>query len=155
MLQRDDGHYASTPETDHFLDRAKPSYIGGLLEMTNTRLYGFWGHLTEALRTGRPQNESKTDPSANLFDALYRNPVRLRLFLQGMTGLSLGTAKAIAQRFPWRDYQTFLDVGGRRSVSDQISEPKSALMRTAWHRIPQLRLVSEVPRAAGPQPGTV
>ena len=27
MLQRSDGQYSTTPETDLFLDRAKPSYI--------------------------------------------------------------------------------------------------------------------------------
>jgi hypothetical protein len=27
--------------------------------MMNARLYGFWGSLTEALRTGAPQNEAK------------------------------------------------------------------------------------------------
>src|SRR5262245_31435141 len=55
MLQRDGERYANTPETDFFLDRAKPSYMGGWLEMANTRLYGFWGHLSEGLRTGQPQ----------------------------------------------------------------------------------------------------
>src|SRR5262245_16112362 len=99
VLGRDGGRYANTPEADYFLDRAKPSYVGGLLEMTNARLYGFWGHLTEALRTGRPQNESKADPGASPFDALYRDPARLRLFLQGMTGISLGAARVIARRF--------------------------------------------------------
>ena len=54
MLERDDGRYANTPATDLFLDRAKPSYVGGILEMANARLYGFWGSLTEALRTGQP-----------------------------------------------------------------------------------------------------
>src|SRR5262245_55718664 len=33
MLERRDGRYANTPETDLFLDRAKPTYIGGILEM--------------------------------------------------------------------------------------------------------------------------
>ena len=42
-----------------FLDKASPAYIGGFLEMANARLYGFWGDLTEALRTGEPQNEVK------------------------------------------------------------------------------------------------
>ena len=45
--------------TDHFLDRAKPRYVGGILEMLEARLYRFWGDLTEALRTGKPQNEIK------------------------------------------------------------------------------------------------
>src|SRR5262249_6058664 len=98
MLQRNQGRYANTPETDHFLDRTKPSYVGGLLEMVNGRLYAFWNNLTEALHTGQAQNESKTDPGASPFDALYRDPARLRLFLQGMTGISLGAARAIAHK---------------------------------------------------------
>jgi hypothetical protein len=116
MLDRGDGRYANTTETDFFLDRAKPSYVGGLLEMANARIYGFWGQLTEALRTGRQQNESKTNPSASPFQALYADPVRLRGFLQGMTGISLGAAKEIAQKFPWRDYQTFVDIGGAQGA---------------------------------------
>ena len=111
MLERDaEGLYSNTPETDTFLDRAKPSYIGGMLEMANTRLYPFWGSLTAALRTGRPQNEAKS--GGNFFEALYADPERLEGFLSAMTGLSLGAARAIAQKFPWSDYQTFIDIGG-------------------------------------------
>jgi Dimerisation domain len=54
FLNRNDGVYSNTPETDFFLDRHKPSYIGGILEMANARSYGFWGRLTEGLRTGLP-----------------------------------------------------------------------------------------------------
>ncbi|TMA40793.1 MAG: methyltransferase, partial [Deltaproteobacteria bacterium] len=110
MLVRDRERYANTPETDLFLDRAKPSYMGGLLEMLNVRLYGFWGSLTEALRTGQPQNEAKLG-GGDLFTALYSDPARLRLFLQAMTGVSLGAARAMAQKFPWKKYRTFIDIG--------------------------------------------
>jgi YbgC/YbaW family acyl-CoA thioester hydrolase len=122
MLQRDGEQYANTPQTEHFLDRGKPSYIGGLLEMANDRLYGFWGHLTEALRTGQAQNEAKANPGVSFFDALYRDQDRLRLFLQGMTGISLGAAQVIARKFPWHDYRTFLDVGGAQgAVAVQVA----------------------------------
>jgi hypothetical protein len=110
MLERHGDRYGNTPETDFFLDRGKPSYTGGMLEMANARLYRFWGDLTAALKTGEPQNECKTG-AANPFDALYSDPARLRQFLQGMTGISLGTARAIAQKFPWKDYKTFIDIG--------------------------------------------
>src|SRR5215211_1886070 len=40
MLERQDGRYTNTPSTGLFLDRAKPSYMGGILEMANARLYG-------------------------------------------------------------------------------------------------------------------
>jgi precorrin-6B methylase 2 len=109
MLDRNEGKYSNTPETELFLDRAKPGYIGGLLEMANARLYPFWGSLTEALKTGQPQNEAKA--GGNPFDSLYADPERLREFLSAMTGISLGAAKAMAAKFPWRDYQTFADVG--------------------------------------------
>lgn len=111
MLERDrENLYRNAPEADMFLDRDKPSYLGGMLEMANTRLYPFWGSLTEALRTGRPQNEART--GGNFFDALYADTGRLEEFLSAMTGLSLGAARAIAEKFPWSDYRTFIDIGG-------------------------------------------
>ena len=109
MLRRDGERYENTAESDLFLDRSKPSYLGGLLEMANARLYPFWGRLTEALQTGEPQNEARTGGS--FFAALYEDPDRLRQFLHAMTGLSMGAALAIARRFPFADYGTVLDVG--------------------------------------------
>jgi len=110
FLQRAGDEYSNTPETDLFLDRRKPSYIGGILEMANHRLYPFWGHLTEGLRTGQPQNEVKTG-GPGLFEALYAEPARLAQFLAAMTGLSHGANMTIARTFPWKDYRTFVDVG--------------------------------------------
>jgi hypothetical protein len=110
FLERTGGRYANTLETDLFLDRNKPSYVGGILEMANHRLYPFWGHLTEALRTGQPQNEVKTG-GPGVFETLYADPARLKQFLAAMTGISHGANITIAQRFPWKDYRTFVDVG--------------------------------------------
>jgi hypothetical protein len=110
MLERDaSGKYRNTPETDLFLDRAKPSYAGGMLEMANARLYPFWGALTEGLRTGQPQNEAKK--GGDLFKAVYADPKGLEGFLKGMTGISMGAAIAMAQKFPWKNYKTIIDIG--------------------------------------------
>ncbi len=111
MLEREAGLYRNTAETDEYLVRGKLGYLGGMLEMANERLYPFWGSLTEGLKSGLPQNEVKSG-GAGLFEALYGDPERLRLFLAAMTGLSAGASRAIAEKFPWRDYQTVLDVGG-------------------------------------------
>jgi len=110
FLLRDGDRYANTPETGLFLDRAKPSYVGGILEMANHRLYPFWGHLTEALRTGMPQNEIKSG-GPGMFETIYADPARLQQFLAAMTGISRGANMAIARQFPWKDYRTFVDVG--------------------------------------------
>jgi len=109
MLEREGGRYANTPATELFLDRAKPSYAGGMLEMANARLYGFWGSLTEGLRTGAPQNEAKD--GGDFFAALYADPARLAQFAQAMSSISGGAAQAIAAKFPWRDYATVIDIG--------------------------------------------
>ena len=109
MLDRDGDRYANTPETALFLDRNRTSYIGGMLEMANARLYRFWGSLTEALHTGQPQNEAKE--GGDFFGQLYKDPAALRQFLHAMTGLSLGAHRAIAAKFPWQRHRTFADIG--------------------------------------------
>jgi hypothetical protein len=125
FLERRDGVYYNTPETDLFLDRRKPSYLGGILEMANHRLYGFWGGLTEALRTGRPQNETAHGQTP-LFETLYADPARLKEFLAAMTGLSHPANMTIAQAFPWSGYTTHLDVGtaqGDLAVQVALAHP--------------------------------
>jgi SAM-dependent methyltransferase len=109
MLKRTGTRYANTAETALFLDRNKSTYVGGILEMANARLYRFWGSLTEGLRTGKAQNEAKT--GEDFFGTLYADPQRLEGFLKAMTGLSLGSARAIAKKVPWKRYRTFVDVG--------------------------------------------
>jgi hypothetical protein len=111
FLQRSNGIYSNTAETDFFLDRNKDSYIGGVLEMANARLYRFWGHLTEALRTGQPQNEIKENPNAPPFSALYADPARLKSFLSAMSGISRTANQAIARKVPWHRYKTYADAG--------------------------------------------
>jgi hypothetical protein len=109
FLKRDNGIYRNTPETEFFLDRGKPSYLGGFLEMANERLYPFWGHLTEALQTGLPQNEAKQ--GGNFFSALYADPARLAGFLHAMSALSRPANISIARQLPWPKYRSFADIG--------------------------------------------
>jgi len=108
MLERTVDEYANTPATGLFLDRNKPSYIGGMLEMANAVLYPSWGSLTTALRTGQPQNRASAGQD---FLAMYQDQDRLRQFMHAMTGLSMGAALAIAEKFPWDRYHTVIDVG--------------------------------------------
>ena len=109
FLERQDGVYSNTQETDLFLDKRKPSYIGGMLEMANQRLYPHWNNLTRALRTGQPQGEG--GPGDETFASLYADPKRLKGFLKAMTGISRGGNMAIAAKFPWAKYKTVADMG--------------------------------------------
>jgi predicted O-methyltransferase YrrM len=115
FLQREgDGaaaRYRNTPETARFLDKAKPSYVGGILEMCNARLYGFWGDLATGLRTGQPQNELKRG-GRSMFETLYEDPARLEQFMSAMRGISMANFQALAQKFDFSKYRTLCDVGG-------------------------------------------
>jgi len=115
FLERDgdgsDGRYRNTAETAAFLNKQSPTYIGGILEMFNARLYRFWGDLTEALQTGKPQNEVK-QTGKPVFDELYSDPARLEQFMNAMAGSSLGNVHVLADRFDFSKYKTVCDVGG-------------------------------------------
>jgi O-methyltransferase domain/Dimerisation domain len=142
FLGRLDEKYANTPETDLYLDKHKPTYIGGMLEMANLRLYQHWGHLTMALRTGSPQNESK-DGSSEPFAALYADPARLKTFLAAMTGISRMANKEIAKKVPWKQYRTFADVGtAQGDLAVQIALEHGHL-RGFGYDLPEVRLIFE------------
>jgi O-methyltransferase domain/Dimerisation domain len=102
--------YSNGTDTDIFLDKNKPTYMGGILEMMNERLYGFWGNLEEGLKTGQMQNEAKN--GENLFEAIYADPERLKIFAHGMTGIQMGGFIAFANAFDFSKYKTMTDVGG-------------------------------------------
>ena len=125
FLRRADGKYGNTPATALYLDKHKATYIGGMLEMANQRLYIHWSHLTEGLRTGQQQNEAK-DGTGSPFAALYADPARLKTFLAAMTGISRGANMAIARKVPWKQYHTFADVGtaqGDLAVQVALANP--------------------------------
>jgi len=115
FLERDgDGppaKYRNTAAGRLYLDRTSPRYVGGIIEMLNARLFRFWGDLTDALRTGKPQNEVKHGQKG-MFEELYAEQARLEQFLNAMTGLSRINFEAFAEKFDFTPYKTLCDVGG-------------------------------------------
>jgi 2-polyprenyl-3-methyl-5-hydroxy-6-metoxy-1,4-benzoquinol methylase len=103
--------YRNTDEAAHFLDRNSSAYIGGFFDMANARLYPFWGDLTEALKTGKPQNEMKHG-GKGVFEELYGNPQRLEQFVHAMGGISLANFETFAEKFDFAPYRAMCDVGG-------------------------------------------
>lgn len=119
LLQRhgiwDTAKYSNSTDTDIFLDKKKPSYIGGILEMSNDRLFRFWADLDEALLTGKPQNELKRG-GESMFEALYSDPARLKQFINAMSGVSVGNFIALATKFDFSPYKTMCDIGGAAGI---------------------------------------
>lgn len=108
---KDGAVYSNAEDTDFFLDKNKPSYIGGILEMCNNRLYPFWNDLEAGLKTGLPQNETKNGGKP-IFEAVYEDPKKLREFVGAMAGVQMGNFMAFAKEFNFSNYKTLCDIGG-------------------------------------------
>jgi hypothetical protein len=107
LLERTDGRYANTAETDRYLDPAKPSYIGRNMRAD---LYATWSHLTAALRTGLPQRGEST-AGAERWDERYRTHEGVRAMTGFFTAYSRAAMPVIAREFPWASYRTLIDIG--------------------------------------------
>ncbi len=139
--------YRNTDETAQFLDQNSSQYMGGFLEMANTRLYRFWGDLTEALRTGKPQNEIKHS-GAPMFDELYSEPERLEQFMDAMSGISVGNFQALAQKFDFSSYQTFCDVGGAAGLLSMHVAKENPHLQCTSADLPAATLIAQQKIAA-------
>ncbi len=145
--QGSDGRYRNTPETATFLNKERPTYVGGLLEMANARLYRFWGDLTEALRTGEPQNEIKHTGNS-MFAELYSDPARLEQFMGAMQGASLGNFHALAETFDFSKYETVCDVGGATGQLCTILAARHPHLRCTSYDLPAVAPIAEKSIAA-------
>lgn len=108
---KENAFYSNSEDAGLFLDKNKPSYIGGILEMSNNRLYPFWNDLEEALKTGKPQNETKKGGKP-LFEAIYADEAKLREFIHGMGGVQAGNFIKLVNEFDFSGHSTLCDVGG-------------------------------------------
>jgi predicted O-methyltransferase YrrM len=135
--------YSNSNNTDFFLDKNKPSYIGGMLEMLNHRLYGFWGNLEEGLKTGLPQNEAKK--GENLFEALYSDADRLKEFIHAMSGFQMGNFITLAHTFDFSKHKTLVDVGGSAgTLSLMVAKHQTHMNCTSWDLPPVAPIANEV-----------
>ena len=143
------GRYFNTSEGAMYLDQKSPRYIGGILTMLNVRLFKYWHDLPEALRTGQPQNEVKHGEKG-IFEALYKDPVKLEIFLNAMTGLSRLNFEAFAATFDFSRYQTLCDIGGATGLlCMEVARRHPRLKCVSWDLPPVEPVARKCIAAAG------
>ncbi len=141
--------YANTPTTSLYLRQESPRFVGGILIMLNARLFKFWNDLPEALRTGKPQNETKGGQKG-MFEELYSEHAKLEQFLNSMTGLSRLNFEALAAKFDFSPYQTLCDVGGAAGVlSIEVAKRHPHLRCTSFDLPPVAPIAQKHIAAAG------
>jgi hypothetical protein len=145
FLERDgDGplaQYRNTPATARYLDRNQPGYIGGMLEMLNARLFGYWNDLGAALKTGQPQNELKHS-SAPMFETLYSDPARLEQFMSAMRGISAPNFQALAEKVDFTKYRTLCDVGGATGLLSSLVARRHPHLRCLSFDLPEVEPIA-------------
>ncbi len=135
-------HYRNTKEGAMFLDKKSPAYVGGILEMANSRLYGFWGSLTEALKTGQPQNEMKHGKGSP-FETLYADESRLEQFLRAMQGIQMGNIMALAEKIDFGKYGTHCDVGGANGTLASIVAKRHPKLASTTFDLPPVEPIAK------------
>ncbi|HLY71307.1 MAG TPA: methyltransferase [Puia sp.] len=133
--------YSNSIDTDTFLDKNKPSYIGGLLEMLNNRLYRFWGDLEEGLITGLPQNEVKH--GKDFFGLIYQDPTKLNEFVTAMSGIQMGNFMTFAQKFDFSKYKTLTDIGGSAGLLSVMVAKHQAHMNCTTLDLPPVEPIAK------------
>jgi O-methyltransferase/methyltransferase family protein len=125
-----------------FLDKASPAYVGGMLEMSNARLYPFWADLTDALQTGKPQNEIK-HTGKPMFEGLYADEGRLEQFMNAMAGISAGPFLALAEKFDFAKYGSLCDVGGATGQLSIILANRHPHLKCATFDLPVVEPIAK------------
>src|SRR5258707_10694267 len=134
--------YFNTPEGARYLDRSSPRYVGGSLVMLNARLFKFWHDLPEALRTGKPQNETKHGQKG-IFEELYEELPKLEQFMGAMTGLSRINFEAFAAKFDFSKFKTLCDIGGATGLLCIEAAKRHAHLRCISFDLPPVEPIAQ------------
>ncbi len=112
LLEKRDGEFVNTPESDRFLRSDSPSTMAGYIRYSNEALYPMWGHLEDALREGTHRWTQTFGEKASLFSFFFRTDEAMREFLQGMHGFGQLTSPAVVSVFDLRRFHHLVDLGG-------------------------------------------
>src|SRR4051794_17326128 len=110
--------------------------------MANALLYGFWGNLAEALRTGLPQNESK-DATGDFFGALYADEDRLEGFLRAMEGIQKGNFIQFLDRVDLSATSTLCDIGGASGLLCAMAAQRHPHLRAVTFDLPAVESIAQ------------
>ncbi|MFI1169773.1 methyltransferase [Streptomyces sp. NPDC020801] len=107
LLEHRHGVYHNSPAATRHLIAGGPGYVGEFLAHADRNLYPAWGRLADALRTGRPQEESA-------FDSMIGDAAKQRHFLGMMDALNDLLGPELAQGFDFAPHGSVADIGGAR-----------------------------------------
>lgn len=119
FLKRDgvgeDALYSNSEESSKYLNRKSSYYAGGLLELADSRLYELWGNLSNAIKTGTPQNETLAQ-GKSYYDTIYADPILTEEFANAMAGASGENYRLLSKQLDFSKYNSLCDIGGSTAL---------------------------------------
>lgn len=103
LLVEASGRFANAPVAAMFLVSRSPAFMGNVIRYSD-QLYGTWGQLEQALRSGQPALPAQT--------YLGDDPAHTRSFVVAMHERALGIARALVGILDLQGRRAMLDVGG-------------------------------------------
>ena len=124
-----------------FLVSRSPAFMGNVIRYSD-QLYGTWGKLEDALRSGKPALPAET--------YLGDDPARTRSFVQAMHERALGIARALVAILDLQGRRAMLDVGGGPGTYSVLLTERFPGLRSEVLELPGVAAVArELVAAAG------
>jgi SAM-dependent methyltransferase len=141
LLQQHGDRFGNSPSAAAFLVSKSPAYLGGAMRYSD-QLYGTWGQLEQALRSGRPAMAAET--------YLGDDAEKTRTFVHSMHGRALGIARALVEILDLGGRRNLLDVGGGPGTYSILLTGKFPGLRAEVLELPGVAAVArEIVAAAG------
>ena len=141
FLQEEAGRFENTPTAAVFLVSRSPAFMGNVIKYSD-QLYGAWGGLEDAVRSGRPALPAQT--------YLGDDPARTRSFVIAMHERALGIARVLVNVLDLQGRRSMLDVGGGPGTYSVLLTERFAGLRSEVIELPGVAAVArELVAAAG------
>jgi acetylserotonin N-methyltransferase len=146
LLEKRDGVYVNTPESDKYLRSDSPDSLTGYIHYSNDALYPMWAHLEDAIREGTPRWKQTFGLEGGIFSGFFRTEESKREFLKGMHGFGRISSPAVAAAFDLSRFHRLIDLGGASGhLADAVRE-----------RYPEIETqVFDLPEVAKLYPGAI
>lgn len=103
LLSKKNDRYADTPESEEFLVKGKPHYLGDLVTMIGGDLYMLWGELADVVKEGT---------SRHRLSERMKSPEEAKGFTRAMHNNAMAPARTMAEKIDFSGYKKLLDIGG-------------------------------------------
>ena len=136
LVEGTDGRFAETPLSAVLRSNA-PRSLRGLAILAGREWHGRgWSHLSEIVRTGRPELFN----GKSIFDFLQQNAEEAKIFDAAMTALSAMEAPAVVEAYSFDGIGSIVDIAGGVGL----------LLATVLERYPSMRgTLYELPHVIG------